>query len=113
MSFMSRREKQIHESVELMFHGMNDDALKEIILACALGKSEDEKEAICEKIRQQNAEEEERAKLMIPLEHIIEEEKKEADNVKESHEENNGPVSSGEGEQGLKLIHPDHLVYSA
>lgn len=111
MSFMSRREKQIHESVELMFQGMNDEGLKQIILACALGKSEEEKEAICEKIRQHNAEEKERADLMIPLEHIIEQEKKGGDIVKD--EENNGPVSSGQGEQGLKLVHPDHLVYSA
>ena len=53
---LSRREKSIIQSVELMFQGMDDDALKEIILATALQKSEEEKERIIEDIKKKKEE---------------------------------------------------------
>ena len=49
---LSQREKSIMKGVDLLFQGMEDDALKEIVLANALQKSEDEKERILEIIRQ-------------------------------------------------------------
>lgn len=52
----SHREKKIRETLELMFSGMDDDVLKTVILATSLGKSEEEKDAICEEIRKKNEE---------------------------------------------------------
>lgn len=49
---LSQKEKSIMKGVDLLFQGMEDDALKEIVLANALQKSEDEKEYILEIIRQ-------------------------------------------------------------
>lgn len=47
MEFISRRERSIRESVESMFRGLDgDDLLKNIILYNALGKSEEEKDAM-------------------------------------------------------------------
>jgi hypothetical protein len=54
MSLLSQREKNIVRSIDAMFQGMDDDVLKEIILATALQKSEQEKEKIIEAIRQKN-----------------------------------------------------------
>jgi hypothetical protein len=53
---LSRREKSIIQSVELMFSGLDDDALKEVILATALQKSEEEKERIIEDIKKKKEE---------------------------------------------------------
>lgn len=47
----SRREKAIKQSIELMFTGMEHDELKHIMLAVALNKTDEEKDAICEQIR--------------------------------------------------------------
>lgn len=52
----SHREKKIRETLELMFAGMDDDVLKTVILATSLGKSEEEKDAICEEIRKKQEE---------------------------------------------------------
>ena len=49
---LSQKEKSVMKGVDLLFQGMEDDALKEIVLANALQKSEDEKERILEIIRQ-------------------------------------------------------------
>ena len=53
---LSQREKAVMKGVDLLFQGMEDDALKEIVLANALQKSEDEKERILEIIRQKKSE---------------------------------------------------------
>ena len=45
---LSRREKNIIKSIDLMFQGMDDDELKEIILATSLQKADLEKERIVE-----------------------------------------------------------------
>ena len=43
---LSRREKSIIKSIDLMFQGMDDDELKEIVLASSLQKADLEKERI-------------------------------------------------------------------
>jgi hypothetical protein len=48
---LSRREKSIKASIDLMFKGLDHDELKEIILATALEKSEEEKEELVENIK--------------------------------------------------------------
>ena len=53
---LSRREKQIRQSVDTMFAGMDDDVLKQVILACSLGYSEEEKDRICADLRRVNEE---------------------------------------------------------
>lgn len=53
---MSHREKQIRKSVDVLFTGMDDDALKQVMLACTLGYSEEEKERVCEELRKVNEE---------------------------------------------------------
>jgi len=53
---LSQREKQILRSIDLMFQGMDDDALKEIILATTLNKSEEAKQHIIENIKRKNDE---------------------------------------------------------
>jgi len=53
---MSKREKHIRKSIDLLFTGMDDDALKQIVLACSLGYSEEEKERVCEELRKVNEE---------------------------------------------------------
>jgi hypothetical protein len=45
---LSRREKGIIKSIDLMFQGMEDDELKEIVLATSLQKADTEKERIIE-----------------------------------------------------------------
>lgn len=47
---LSRREKNIIKGIDLMFQGMDDDELKEIILASSLQKADEEKERIIELI---------------------------------------------------------------
>lgn len=55
MSLLSQREKNIIRSIDMMFKGLDDDVLKEVILATALQKPEEEKEKIIEAInRKQN-----------------------------------------------------------
>jgi hypothetical protein len=51
---LSKKEQQITKSIELMFQGLEDDPLKDILLAVALNKSEEEKERIAEQIRLKN-----------------------------------------------------------
>jgi hypothetical protein len=51
MSLLSQREKNMIRSIDLMFKGLDDDVLKEVILATALQKSEEEKEKIIEAIK--------------------------------------------------------------
>ena len=51
MEILSIREKKIKESLETLFAGLDDDVLKTVMLYTALGKSEEEKDAICEQIR--------------------------------------------------------------
>lgn len=53
---LSHREKKIRESIDLMFKGLDDDVLKTVILYTALGKSEEEKDAICEEIKRKKEE---------------------------------------------------------
>jgi hypothetical protein len=53
---LSKKEKRITKNVELMFQGLEDDPLKEIILAVALNKTQEEKDAIAEQIRLKNEE---------------------------------------------------------
>lgn len=48
---LSLREKNIRASVDLMFQGLDDDVLKNIILYTALEKSEEEKDKLCEEIK--------------------------------------------------------------
>lgn len=48
---LSNREKNIVKSIELMFQGMEQDDLKEVMLAIALKKSEEEKDRIAEEIK--------------------------------------------------------------
>jgi hypothetical protein len=56
MSLLTQREKNMIRSIDLMFQGLDDDVLKEVILATALQKPEEEKEKIIEAIkRKQNA----------------------------------------------------------
>jgi hypothetical protein len=52
----SHREKKIRESLELMFSGMDDDILKTVLLCTSLGKSEEEKDAICADIKRKQEE---------------------------------------------------------
>jgi hypothetical protein len=51
---MSKREKQIRQSIDTMFSGLDDDVLKQVILACSLGYSEEEKDRICDELRRIN-----------------------------------------------------------
>ena len=53
---LSHREKKIRESIDLMFQGLDDDVLKTVILYTALGKSEEEKDAMCELIKKKQQE---------------------------------------------------------
>ncbi len=53
---LSKKEQKITKSVEFMFQGLEDDPLKEIILAIALNKTQEEKDAIAEQIRLKNEE---------------------------------------------------------
>lgn len=48
---LSLKEKNIRASVDLMFQGLDDDVLKNIILYTALEKSEEEKDKLCEEIK--------------------------------------------------------------
>jgi hypothetical protein len=48
---LSQREKNIIRSIDMMFKGMDDDVLKEVILATSLQKPEEEKEKLVESIR--------------------------------------------------------------
>lgn len=50
------REKNIRESVERYFKGVDDDILKSIVMYTALGKSEEEKDALCEQINKKREE---------------------------------------------------------
>lgn len=53
---LSRREKNIIKSIDLMFQGMDDDELKEIVLATSLQKADVEKERIIELINKKKEE---------------------------------------------------------
>lgn len=53
---LSHREKKIRESIDAMFQGLDDDVLKTVILYTALGKSEEEKDAMCELIKKKQQE---------------------------------------------------------
>jgi len=53
---LSHREKKIRESIDLMFQGLDDEVLKTVILYTALGKSEEEKDAMCEEIKRKQRE---------------------------------------------------------
>lgn len=53
---LSNREKKIRESIEIMFSGLDDDVLKTVMLYTALGKSEAEKDAMCEEIKRKQEE---------------------------------------------------------
>jgi hypothetical protein len=53
---LSRREKNIIKSIDVMFQGMDDDELKEIILATSLQKADLEKERIVEIINKKKEE---------------------------------------------------------
>jgi len=53
---LSRREKSIIKSIDLMFQGMDDDELKEIVLASSLQKADTEKERIIEIINKKKEE---------------------------------------------------------
>lgn len=48
---LSQREKNIIRSIDMMFSGMDDDVLKEVILASALQKPEEQKEELVEAIK--------------------------------------------------------------
>lgn len=56
MEILSIREKKIKDSLEMLFNGLDDDVLKTVILYTALGKTEEEKDAVCEKIRKKREE---------------------------------------------------------
>lgn len=51
---LSKHQKKIAKSIDVLFDGLEDDSLKEIMLACALNKTQEEKDAICEQIRLKN-----------------------------------------------------------
>jgi hypothetical protein len=53
---LSRREKSIIKGIDLMFQGMDDDELKEIILASSLQKADEEKERIIDLINKKKQE---------------------------------------------------------
>lgn len=53
---LSHREKKIRESIDAMFQGLDDEVLKTVILYTALGKSEEEKDAMCELIKKKQQE---------------------------------------------------------
>jgi len=53
---ISRREKQLRQSIDTLFHGLDDDVLKQVMLACSLGYTEEEKDRICADIRRVNEE---------------------------------------------------------
>jgi hypothetical protein len=48
---LSQREKNIIRSIDMMFSGMDDDVLKEVLLATTLQKPEEEKEKLVEAIK--------------------------------------------------------------
>jgi hypothetical protein len=52
-----RHQQKIARSIDTLFHGLEDDTLKEIMLACALNKTQEEKDAICEELRLRNQQE--------------------------------------------------------
>jgi hypothetical protein len=56
MEILSIREKKIKDSLEMLFSGMDDEVLKTVILYTALGKSDEEKDAVCEQIRKKKDE---------------------------------------------------------
>jgi len=56
MEVLSIREKKIREQVDNFFRGVDDDILKTIVLYTALGKSEEEKDAMCEVLRKKKEE---------------------------------------------------------
>jgi hypothetical protein len=126
----SKREQKIARSIEMMFAGTDDEMLKDIILACALGKSEDEKDAIVEKWSGKRKEQEEYAAQFKtefnesnptglqdfnPAGECIEiEPVKSADNITfELHEESREFLTPCTGHEGLELKHPNDLLYSA
>jgi hypothetical protein len=53
---LSHREKNILRSIDMMFRGMDDEVLKEVILATSLQKSEEEKERIIDIIKEKQKE---------------------------------------------------------
>jgi hypothetical protein len=53
---LSQREKKIIKGIDLMFQGMEDDELKEIVLASSLQKADEEKERIIELITKKKEE---------------------------------------------------------
>lgn len=50
---LSQRKKNIEKSIEIMFAGLEQEDLKQVMLAIALDKSEEEKEEIAERIRKE------------------------------------------------------------
>lgn len=56
MEILSIREKKIRESLDMLFSGLDDETLKSVMLYTALGKSEEEKDALCEMIKRKNEE---------------------------------------------------------
>jgi replication-associated recombination protein RarA len=50
---LSQRERNITKSIEFMFQNMEHDDLKQVMLAVALNKSQEEKDRIAEELKQQ------------------------------------------------------------
>ena len=70
------REKSVRNNIELMFTGMDDDVLKECMLATALIKSEEEKDLIIEQLKFKKQEDEKYFKSKFEIEITAEEPEK-------------------------------------
>ena len=84
---LSHREKKIRESIDLMFQGLDDEVLKTVILYTALGKTEEEKDAMCEEIKRKQQEDMEFYNRKFEIE-----------------------ITKENSEEVLKLINPECLI---
>lgn len=76
MEILSHREKKLRESLDIMFAGLDDDVLKTVIFYTAKGASEEEKDKICEQLKQKQEEDLKyfSEKMEIRIDHTVPEE---------------------------------------
>lgn len=109
---LSQREKNITKSIELMFQNMEQDDLKEVMLAIALNKSQEEKDRISEELKKQKERDLEYIKSRYEndsIENIVSEAKIiSIDNI----DERNISRESNKGHKGSSLINAKDIIYS-
>ena len=92
----SFKEKKITATIEKLFEGLDDDILKTVVLYTALGKSEEEKDAICEQIRKKQEED---------MKYFME--KFEIDGLEALEQVETAPVVIEEEEENKKVVEVD------